>query len=122
MATNAPGWPTAMVFMSMAIFGSLLMIGLQIAAHTGYGVPLLAVSVGVWAVFTSLTWTFMPRTTKAGFSRCFLRSLFSYMALYVIAVLGGTLAFADGNIAYYVSSALVLAVTGIASAFRELRA
>lgn len=121
-ATSAAGWPTAMVFNSLAILGSMLMIGFQIVAHTGYGAPLLATSVGVWAAITSLTWTFMQRTTKAGFSKRFATSLAAYMALYVVAVLVGAFGFPNGNLAYYISAAVVLAAVGVAAAFRELRA
>ncbi|WP_269939466.1 hypothetical protein [Arthrobacter sp. HY1533] len=121
-ATSAAGWPTAMVFNALAIIGSMMMIGFQTVAHTGYGAPLLATSVGVWAAITSLTWTFMQRTTKAGYSKRFATSLFAYMALYVVAVLVGAIGFPHGNLAYYISAAVVLAAVGVAAAFRELRA
>lgn len=121
-ATSAAGWPTAMVFNSLAILGSVLMIGFQIVAHTGYGAPLLAISVGAWAAVTALTWTFMQRTTKAGFSRRFATSLVAYMVLYVIAIFVGATVFPNGNLAYYISAAVILAAVGLAAAFRELRA
>ncbi|MDJ0317116.1 hypothetical protein [Arthrobacter antibioticus] len=121
-AINNTGWPTAMIFNSLAIFGSLLMIGLHIVAHTGYGAALISMSVGFWAVFSSLTWTFMQRTTKAGYSKRFLSSIAIYMGLYVVALLIGTLVFPHGSLAYYITAAVVLAAAGLAGAFRELRA
>ncbi|MCC9067056.1 hypothetical protein ACFOW9_14310 [Arthrobacter cryoconiti] len=121
-ATKAAAWPAAMVFTSLAILGSLLMIGLEIVAHTGYGAPLLASSVGLWAVISSFTWPLMQRTTKAGFSKRFLTSLAAYMVLYVVALLVAFIAFPHGNPVYYVSAAIVLAGVGLAAAFRELRA
>ena len=121
-ATSAAAWPAAMVFNSLAILGSMLMIGLHIVAHTGYGAPLLAVTVGIWAAINATTWPLMLRTTKAGFTRRFMTSLFAYMGLYVIALLIGTLAFPHGSLAYYIPAAAVLAALGIAAAFRELRA
>lgn len=121
-ATSAAGWPTAMIFSSMAIFGSLLMIGLHIVTHTGYGAQLLAMSIGAWAAITAVTWTFMQRTTKAGYSKRFLTSFFGYMALYAAALLTGTLAFPNGSLGFYILAALVLAAAGLAAAFRELRA
>src|SRR3954452_16555180 len=74
-ATSNHGWPTAMVFNSLAILGSMLMIGFHIVAHTGYGASLLACSVAVWAAFTATTWSLMIRTTKAGFAKRFISSL-----------------------------------------------
>lgn len=121
-ATSNTGWPTAMIFNSMAIFGSLLMIGLHIVAHTGYGAPLLASAVGIWAAITALTWSFMQRTTKAGFSTRFLTSMLGYLCIYVMALLIGSLAFPAGSLVYYSCAAAVLAAVGLAAAFRELRA
>lgn len=122
VATSAAGWPTAMVFNSLAILGSMMMIGFQLVAHTGYGAPLVALSTAAWAAITSLTWTFMHRTTKAGFSRRFAASLLAYFALYIIALAVGSLVFPHGNLAFYVTAAVVLAAVGLAAAFRELRA
>lgn len=121
-ATNAAAWPTAMAFNSLAIMGSMLMIGFQIVAHTGYGAPLLAISVGVWAAISAFTWPMMQRTTKTGFSKRFGTSLAAYMGLYVVAVFIGAFVFPHGNLAYYISAAAVLAAVGLAAAFRELRA
>ena len=121
-ATSNHGWPAAMVFNSLAILGSLLMVGLHIVTHTGYGAPLLACSVGIWAAFTATTWSLMMRTTKLGFTKRFLSSLLSYMALYVAALLIGTLVFPNGSLAYYITAAVILAAVGLAAAFRELRA
>ena len=121
-ATSAAGWPTAMVFNSLAIIGSMMMIGFHIVAHTGYGAPLMAMSVGAWAAITALTWTFMQHTTKAGFSKRFATSLIAYFVLYGAAITIGALAFPDGNLAYYISAAVILAVAGVGAAFRELRA
>ncbi|MET4002763.1 hypothetical protein ABIB48_001479 [Arthrobacter sp. UYCu511] len=121
-ATNAAGWPAAMVFNSLAILGSMLMIGLHIVAHTGYGAPLLAVTVGIWAAINATTWPLMQRTTKTGFSRRFLTSMFGYMGLYVIALLVGVFVFPHGSLAYYIPAAAALAALGLAAAFRELRA
>ena len=111
-----------MVFNSLAILGSMLMIGFQIVAHTGYGAPLLAVSVGVWALITSLSWSFMQRTTKAGYSKRFGSSMAIYMGLYVLAVLVGSFGFPEGNLAYYITAAVLLAAIGLAAAVKELRA
>ncbi|MGA7205068.1 MAG: hypothetical protein WBX27_10610 [Specibacter sp.] len=121
-ATSAAAWPTAMAFNSLAIMGSMLMIGFQIVAHTGYGAPLLAISVGAWAAISAFTWPMMQRTTKAGFSRRFGTSLAAYMGLYVVAIFIGAYVFPHGNLAYYISAAAVLAAVGLAAAFRELRA
>lgn len=121
-ATSAAGWPTAMVFNSMAIFGSMLMIGFQIVAHTGYGAQLLAMSVGAWAAITAITWSWMHTTTKAGFSKRFAGSLTAYLVLYVAAIVVGSLVFPNGSLAYYITAAVVLAAAGLAAAFRELRA
>ena len=121
-ATSAASWPAAMVFNSLAIIGSMMMIGFHIVAHTGYGAPLMAMSVGAWAMITAFTWTFMLRTTKAGFSKRFATSLVAYFALYGAAIATGTLAFPNGSLTYYISAAVILAAAGVAAAFRELRA
>ncbi len=121
-ATSAAGWPTAMVFNSMAIFGSLLMIGFHIVAHTGYGAPLLAMSVGAWAAITALIWPLMQRTTKSGYSKRFATSIVAYFVLYGAALAIGSLAFPNGSLAYYITAAIVLAAVGLAAGFRELRA
>ncbi|SEE62606.1 hypothetical protein SAMN04489740_1959 [Arthrobacter alpinus] len=121
-ATSAASWPAAMVFNSLAMLGSMLMIGLHIVAHTGYGAPLLAATVGIWAAINATIWPLMQRTTKTGFTRRFLTSLLGYMGLYVIALLVGAFAFPHGSLAYYIPAAAVLAVIGLAAAFRELRA
>jgi hypothetical protein len=39
---NAAAWPVAMVFTSLAILGFMLMVGMHIVSHTGYGAPILA--------------------------------------------------------------------------------
>lgn len=121
-ATSAAGWPTAMVFNSLAIIGSMMMISFHIVAHTGYGAPLMAMSVAAWAMITAFTWTFMLRTTKAGFSKRFATSLIAYFVLYLAAITTGALGFPDGNLAFYISAAVVIAAAGLAAAFRELRA
>ncbi|WP_449372266.1 hypothetical protein [Arthrobacter psychrolactophilus] len=121
-AISNHGWPAAMVFNSLAILGSLLMVGMHIVAHTGYGAPLLACSVGIWAAFTATTWSLMIRTTKLGFTKRFLSSLLSYMSLYVAALLIGVFTFPNGSLAYYITAAAILAAMGLAAAFRELRA
>lgn len=121
-ATSAASWPAAMVFNSLAILGSMLLIGLHIVSHTGYGAPLLACTVGIWAAINATTWPLMQRTTKAGFTRRFMTSLFGYMGLYVVALLIGAFAFPNGSLAYYITAAAVLAAVGLAAAFRELRA
>ncbi|MEV8143281.1 hypothetical protein [Specibacter sp. NPDC078709] len=121
-ATSAAGWPTAMVFNSLAIIGSMMMIGFHIVAHTGYGAQLMAMSVGAWAMITAFTWTFMMRTTKAGFSKRFATSLIAYFVLYGAAITIGALGFPEGNLVYYISAAVVLAAAGVGAAFRELRA
>lgn len=120
-ATSAAGWPTAMVFNSLAIIGSM-MIGFHIVAHTGYGAPLMALSVGAWGAITAFTWSFMQHTTKAGFSKRFATSLIAYFVLYGISIAVGALAFPQGNLIYYITAAVVLAGAGVAAAFRELRA
>ncbi len=121
-ATSSAGWPAAMVFNSLAILGSMLLIGLQIVSHTGYGAPLLATTVAIWAAINATAWPLMSRTTKTGFTRRFMTSLFAYMGLYVAALLVGSLAFPHGNMAYYITAAAILGATGLAAAFRELRA
>ena len=121
-AIRAAGWPTAMIFNSLAILGSMLMIGFQIVAHTGYGASLLAASVGAWAAFTAVAWSMMHRTTKTGFSTRFATSLAAYMGLYVLAVVIGSVVFPHGNLAFYLPAAVILAGVGLAAAFRELRA
>ncbi|MFC8302244.1 hypothetical protein ACFUCV_01005 [Specibacter sp. NPDC057265] len=121
-ATSAAGWPTAMVFNSLAILGSMLMIGFQIVAHTGYGAQLLAMSFGAWAAITATSWSLLQRTTKSGFSKRFLTSLAAYMVLYVAAIIVGVTAFPNGNLAYYLSAAIILAAAGLAAAVRELKA
>ncbi|ALE05188.1 hypothetical protein AL755_06360 [Arthrobacter sp. ERGS1:01] len=121
-ATSAASWPTAMTFTSLAIIGSMLMIGLHIVAHTGYGAPLLTISVAVWACLTAFIWPMFQLSTKAGYTKRFLTSLFVYFALYAAALTIGVLAFRNGSIAYYASAAAVLAAVGLAAAFRELRA
>ncbi len=121
-ATSAAGWPTAMVFNSMAILGSMLMIGFQIVTHTGYGAPLLAMTVGAWAAITAFTWSWMNSTTKAGFSKRFASSLTVYMVLYMAAIFVGVYLFPNGSLGYYITAAVVLAAAGLVAAFRELRA
>lgn len=121
-ATSAAGWPTAMVFNSLAILGSMLMIGFQIVAHTGYGAALLAMTVGAWAAITAVTWSWMHTTTKAGFSKRFAGSLTAYIVLYLAALFVGVFVFPNGNLAYYITAAVILAAAGLAAAFRELRA
>ncbi|WP_218711777.1 hypothetical protein [Arthrobacter sp. BF1] len=121
-ATSAASWPAAMVFNSLAILGSMLMIGFHIVAHTGYGAALLAITVSVWAAINATIWPLMQRTTKTGFTKRFLTSLFAYMGLYAIALFVGAFAFPDGSLAYYITAAAVLAAVGLAAAFRELRA
>lgn len=121
-ATSAAGWPTAMVFNSMAIIGSLIMIGFHIVAHTGYGAPLFAAATGIWACITAMTWSFMQRTTKAGYSKRYSSSLAVYMGVYAVALLTGLFVFPNGNLVYFISAAVVIAAVGLAAAFRELRA
>lgn len=121
-STNAAAWPTAITFTSLAILGSMLMIGMQIVAHTGYGAALLACSVGAWAAVTSCIWPFFQKSSKVGFTRRFTTSLIAYFALYAVAIGAGVTLFRDGNIWYYVSAAVVLAALGLAAALREVRA
>ena len=54
----------------------------------------------------------MQRTTKAGFSRRFGNSLAAYMVLYVIAIFVGAMVFPNGNLAYYISAAVILGCRG----------
>ena len=121
-STQAAAWPVAMVFTSLAILGSMLMIGMHIVAHTGYGAPLLAAAVGIWAAVTACVWPMFQTSTKAGFTKRFLTSLLGYFLLYAMALGLGVSLFRDGNIWYYASAAVVLAGVGLAGAFRELRA
>jgi hypothetical protein len=119
---NAAAWPVAMVFTSLAILGSMLMIGMQIVSHTGYGAPLLATAVGIWGAATASIWPMFQTSTKAGYTRRFLTSLIAYFLLYGVALGVGASLFRDGNVWFYVSAAVVLAGVGLAAAFRELRA
>lgn len=102
--------------------GSLLMIGMHIVAHTGYGAALLACSVGAWGAITACIWPMFQRSTKAGFTKRFLTSLIAYLALYVVALVGGAYFFPNGNLWFYIPAAIALAAIGLAAAFRELRA
>lgn len=121
-STNAAAWPVAMIFTSLAILGSMLMVGLQIVSHTGYGAPLLATSVGIWAAVTAMIWPMMQTSTKAGYTKRFLTSLIAYFALYAVALGVGVSLFRDGNLWFYIPAAIALAGIGLAAAFRELRA
>ncbi|YCK80842.1 hypothetical protein M1D89_17360 [Arthrobacter sp. D3-18] len=119
---NAAAWPVAVTFTSLAIMGSLLMIGMHIVTHTGYGAALLACSVGVWGAITACIWPTFQRSTKAGFTKRFLTSLTAYFALYVVALVGGAYFFPNGSLWFYIPAAIALAAIGLAAAFRELRA
>lgn len=119
---NAAAWPPAMVFTSLAILGSLLMIGMHIVAHTGYGAPLLAISVGIWGAITACIWPMFQTSAKAGFTKRFLTSLCLYFVPYGLALGLGASMFPDGNLWFYLPAAIVLAGIGLAAAFRELRA
>ncbi|MBP2267058.1 hypothetical protein J3A64_002522 [Pseudarthrobacter sp. PvP004] len=119
---NAAAWPVAVTFTSLAIMGSLLMIGMHIVTHTGYGAALLACSVGAWGAITASIWPMFQRSTKAGFTRRFVTSLLAYFALYVVALVGGAYLFPSGNLWFYIPAAITLAAIGLAAAFRELRA
>lgn len=119
---NAAAWPVAVLFTSLAIMGSLLMIGMHIVAHTGYGAALLACSVGAWGAITACVWPMFQRSTKAGFTKRFVTSLVGYFALYVVALVVGAYFFRDGNLWFYIPAAVALAGIGLAAAFRELRA
>ena len=121
-STNAAAWPVAMIFTSLAILGSMLMIGMQIVSHTGYGAPLLAASVGIWAAATATIWPMLQTSTKVGYTKRFLTSLIAYFALYGVALGVGVSLFRDGNLWFYVPAALGLGGVGLAAAFRELRA
>ncbi|MFJ6454940.1 hypothetical protein [Paenarthrobacter sp. NPDC091669] len=121
-SVNAAAWPAAVTFTSLAIMGSLLMMGMHIVLVTGYGAPLLACSVGAWGAITACIWPMFQRSTKAGFTRRFLTSLFAYFALYVVALVVGAYFFRDGNLWFFIPAAIALAVIGLAAAFRELRA
>ncbi|MEO5778934.1 MULTISPECIES: hypothetical protein [Arthrobacter] len=121
-STNAAAWPVAMIFTSLAILGSMLMIGMQIVSHTGYGAPLLATSAGVWAAATASIWPMFQRSTKAGYTKRYLTSLAAYFALYGVALGVGVSFFRDGNLWFYIPAAIVLGGVGLAAAFRELRA
>ncbi len=119
---TSAAWPVAMIFTSLAIIGSMLMIGLHIVGHSGYGGPVLAFSATVRAIFTASIWPIFQRSTKTGYSRRFLTSLFGYFAVYTAALIIGAVYFRDGNFWFYIPAAVVLAVVGLAAAFRELRA
>ena len=119
---NAAAWPVAVTFTSLAIMGSLLMIGMHIVTHTGYGAALLACSVGAWGAITACIWPMFQRSTKAGITKRFLTSLIAYFALYVVALVGGAYFFPNGNLWFYIPAAIALAAIGLAAAFRELRA
>lgn len=120
-ATKSAGWPAAITFISLAMLGSFLMIGLHMVATSGYGGPLLAGAVGVWAAVISSIIPVFQRSAKVGFTRRFLMSLISYFVIYTLAVVVGVVLFSDGNLAYYLTTAIVLASFGLASAFREIR-
>ncbi len=119
---NAAAWPVAVMFTSLAIMGSLLMIGMHIVTHTGYGAALLACSVGAWGAITASIWPMFQRSTKAGYTKRFLTSLLGYFGLYVVALVCGAIFFPTGNLWFYIPAAIALAAIGLAAAFRELRA
>ncbi|MFI8664758.1 hypothetical protein ACIGKR_32560 [Rhodococcus qingshengii] len=121
-STSSAAWPTAMIFTSLAMLGSMLMIGLHIVSHTGYGAPLLATFVGVWAAVNACIWPMFQKSTKVGYTKRFLTSLIAYFALYGIALGLGVSLFREGNLWFYATAAVVLAGIGLAAAFRELRA
>jgi hypothetical protein len=100
----------------------MLMIGMQIVSHTGYGAPLLATAVGVWAAATACVWPMFQKSTKAGYTKRFLTSLVFYFTLYAAALGVGVSLFRDGNLWFYIPAAVVLGGVGLAAAFRELRA
>ena len=60
--------------------------GCIIVSHTGYGAPLLAGAVAVWATVTACIWPMFQTSTKAGYTRRVLTSLIAYFALYGIAL------------------------------------
>lgn len=119
---NAAAWPVAVMFTSLAIMGSLLMIGMHIVLVGGYGAALLACSIGAWGAITASVWPMFQRSTKIGFTKRFLTSLLGYFALYVVALVVGAYFFRDGNLWFYIPAAIALAAIGLAAAFRELRA
>ncbi|SEI77186.1 hypothetical protein SAMN04487917_102368 [Arthrobacter sp. yr096] len=119
---NAAAWPTAVMFTSLAIIGSLLMIGMHVVLHTGYGAPLLACSIGAWAAISACIWPMFQRSTKAGYTKRFVTSLVAYFAIYAVVLVAGAYFFRDGNLWFYIPAAIALAVIGLAAAFRELRA
>lgn len=119
---NAAAWPVAVTFTSLAILGSMLMIGMHIVLVTGYGAALLACSVGAWAAITACIWPMFQNSTKAGFTKRFLTSLLAYFALYVVVLVMGTVLFRDGNLWFYLPAAIAMGAVGLAAAFRELRA
>jgi hypothetical protein len=121
-STNAAPWPAAMMFTSLAILGSMMMIGMQIVSHTGYGAPLLATSVGVWAAATASICPLFQRSAKAGFTKRFLTSLIAYFVLYAVTLGVGVGFFREGNPWFYIPAAIMLGGVGLATAFRELRA
>ncbi|MBT2584479.1 hypothetical protein [Arthrobacter sp. ISL-95] len=121
-STNAAAWPVAVMFTSLAIMGSLLMIGMHIVLVAGYGAALLACSVGAWGAITACIWPMFQRSTLVGFTKRFLTSLLGYFALYVVALVVGAYFFRDGNVWFYIPAAIALAAIGLAAAFRELRA
>lgn len=119
---NAAAWPVAVMFTSLAILGSMLMIGMHIVLVTGYGAALLACSVGAWAAITASIWPMFQNSTKAGFTRRFLTSLLAYFALYFVVLAMGAVLFRDGNLWFYLPAAIAMGAVGLAAAFRELRA
>ncbi|MDR6986021.1 hypothetical protein J2Y66_000484 [Paenarthrobacter nitroguajacolicus] len=121
-STNAAAWPVAVMFTSLAIIGSLLMIGMHIVLVTGYGAALLACSIGAWGAVTASIWPMFQRSTKAGYTKRFLTSLLAYFGLYVVLLAVGAIVFRDGNLWFYLPAALLLAAVGIGAALRELRA
>lgn len=121
-AASSAAWPVAMTFTSLAILGSMLMIGLHIVGHTGYGAPVLTIATTVWAIVTASVWPMLQRSTKAGYTKRFTTSLIAYFALYTAALTVGAIFFRDGNIWFYAPAAAALAAVGLAAAFRELRA
>ncbi|MGJ3189619.1 hypothetical protein FQP90_01085 [Paenarthrobacter nitroguajacolicus] len=121
-SVNAAAWPVAVMFTSLAIMGSLLMIGMHIVLHTGYGAALLACSVGAWGAITACVWPMFQRSTKAGYTKRFLTSLIAYFGLYVVALVCGAYFFPSGNLWFFIPAAVALAAIGMGAAFRELRA
>lgn len=121
-ATKSAAWPTAMIFSNLGILGSLLMVGMHIVAHTGYGAALLAMTIGGWAAVVAILAAFLPSSTKIGYTKRFVTSLALYFVLYGVGLVLGTLFFPHGNLAYYISAAVVVGLIGIAAAVREIRA